>query len=794
MKTRWMALALLFFALLLASAAAQPSPPAPRRPQPRPGGVPPFPGNAPKVATRVPSAIPVFPRDMESVRSGQTVFGNLAPGESYQSQGVTLTWKMKPEDRQTSEPLGYLEVKGAHTPAQHLVIYRVGDELTNPRPPQPRSFSGQSIYLERTSLGFYLEVAKDSQSKTPAGSGSIGYNLRPQPDTFKLSAGDFNREFIFVSALNPVTLGSLELSVSKDVVPYPDGTKSYQLRVLNKETKEAVTLQAKQGITRRVGRLDIGIKEFYEKTQTAYLELSASEPDLRPQGGDSYVTDLNVAKDEPIGDFFARLAQRYQFSVEWVENPPGNRDSVEYAKNLKILMSDQITRRILSEALPGILSPPSYGYPEKIGLEWTDATHLRVWAKDYEKIVAQKEAEAKKAAEANAAEEARVKELAQFKEKFNKDYGVSLRPFPLHKLSPSTARTLVEPELTTIYLINGSLLLTSGGMVKVLEKGEYYAIVSVGAGSIDAFEKWANKTGSNMILARSRETVVADDRANAVIVSAAAPTQRKVAMIVAEMDAVLEKSNAPGVPKQYRIEAILLQGAKAEPAAKKEDKGTSVTGAALGNYMPQDKVVQYKGKEYERYTWKNENNTLHIQYLEKERVPQGHYFTDLPYFPEATYILESVIPTPINVWPTNNTTTRAQSYMGVTFTWRIQRGEAEKTKADGLKSPQEYGISPEDLKVIGLDRVRELGRGVITLAGEKGEIGKAILTLSENYRFQLEFQDVRAPYLIVKGSLTADKPDKPLISNTLFLERDKPTLLGVTNLKEALILLVKQTN
>jgi hypothetical protein len=66
-----------------------------------------------------------------------------------------------------------------------------------------------------------------------------------------------------------------------------------------------------------------------------------------------------------------------------------------------------------------------------------------------------------------------------------------------------------------------------------------------------------------------------------------------------------------------------------------------------------------------------------------------------------------------------------------------------------------------------------------------------MVSLSSNYSCMLEFQDVREPYLIVRGTLLSKYPDTTLLENTIYLESGKPTLLGITNLREALILLVQ---
>jgi hypothetical protein len=118
-------------------------------------------------------------------------------------------------------------------------------------------------------------------------------------------------------------------------------------------------------------------------------------------------------------------------------------------------------------------------------------------------------------------------------------------------------------------------------------------------------------------------------------------------------------------------------------------------------------------------------------------------------------------------------------------------GNFEPEKPDSV-SLKEYGISEEDLDVIGFQSAEELGRGVVDLAGAKGEEGEAFLSLTGAYAFEFEYMDLREPYLIAKGRLVEKDEERTLLENTLYLEPEQPSLLGLTNLREALILMVKR--
>jgi len=129
---------------------------------------------------------------------------------------------------------------------------------------------------------------------------------------------------------------------------------------------------------------------------------------------------------------------------------------------------------------------------------------------------------------------------------------------------------------------------------------------------------------------------------------------------------------------------------------------------------------------------------------------------------------------------------RLQAQGGVILTVR-----QDKTDTFTPELARQYGISQEDLKLFGFDGLALLGKGLVTLSAERSDTGRALVSLTEAYRCEVEFQDVRQPYVIVKGRLLGAQSDKPLMENTLFLEKDKPSLLGLTNLRQALILVLR---
>lgn len=111
--------------------------------------------------------------------------------------------------------------------------------------------------------------------------------------------------------------------------------------------------------------------------------------------------------------------------------------------------------------------------------------------------------------------------------------------------------------------------------------------------------------------------------------------------------------------------------------------------------------------------------------------------------------------------------------------------------ATQVVNPQRYGFDIKDIETFNLCALIELGKASVNLMAERGDVGQLQATLGKNYRCQMEYMDTRLPYILVKTGLYESESDKLVLENTLFLEAGKPSLLGVTNLKQALILIVR---
>ncbi|HPS01623.1 MAG TPA: biotin/lipoyl-binding protein [Candidatus Sumerlaeota bacterium] len=111
---------------------------------------------------------------------------------------------------------------------------------------------------------------------------------------------------------------------------------------------------------------------------------------------------------------------------------------------------------------------------------------------------------------------------------------------------------------------------------------------------------------------------------------------------------------------------------------------------------------------------------------------------------------------------------------------------------------KKYGINPDDLKFFHFTDLEERGRTILTLGETTGKEGKAAADLGGGpYRCEFEYQAWRTPYLVVNARLQgpssgeAGSKPKGLIENTLYLQDGVPSVLGITNLREGLILVVR---
>lgn len=578
--------------------------------------------------------------------------GSLFPGQAYTYKGVSMTWQPD-KSGATTPTLGNLAFVGRKN--RIAVDLKGIDAVHGMYTP-----SQASVYIDDAMFQIDRSGPKEQ----------VRFTVHSQDHNVSFGPLATAQMGLYVSAVCPVRLDEWRIGISAAPVKYPDGHRYYEVQALNTKTSEDVRVPAVEGTKRKIGRFQIEVIRFSDLARTATISVTA-EIDKSLRGADAYIENGKFT-GQPAGEFLTELGKRCGFDVEWVPNPSGNPVSIAFAQKWALyppgwgeefagpLSAKQLVERYLDNRSARSRIKDQYD----IGYEWKDNTHLRVWAKNYEKYLAQKAENERKAAEYSSEEK-------QFGAIFDSKYKAETRAYPLAKISPSTAKTLVESELATYCLF--PIPDPAGG--RAVERGKDFSIAS--------FPRGSRIQGVEIVARKTDEYAIADDKAGAILVCAVPATQGKVQEILARVDGLLaaEKkgANLPP-PKRYRLEVILLQS----------DQGKPTSGTRLSS----------------------------------------------------------------------------------------------------------YGLSEDDVKLFGFDVVSEVGRGVVTLSGERGDTGKALVGLNDTYSAEFEFQDVRSPYLIAKGRLAAkgaekDAAAKPLLENTLFLEKGKPSVLGLTNLRQALILIVR---
>jgi len=602
--------------------------------------------------------------------------GHIFPGESFDYRGVRVTWEMSGQPKDATGSFGSIRLVSDQEPSQDLSLpvlpKKVEKDYSTGEFPRDVARWDIPILVGDVFLSFSATVEVLGPDPVPILE-SIYWVAFFQPQHQAIDSKPYGGDALIriaLSSLTPVYLNDWILSIGMDMVTYPDGNEYFQVRAYNPVQDTTVTLPAVFKNKRSFDRFTLEVTGGRPEGpwNLTYVTLSA-EPDLTIRGGDTYVPDgISINDGETLGAFLDRMSKQYGFEVEWVEYP-GHPESVEFLKNLSHPGTNQYDEgnAVLSYQITTLTNTDKWQLPDItargssiFSLSWPDAKHLRVETVGYDKILA------------DAEENRRLQErAAQAHEEWERDYKLEVKVYSLKKITPVTAKALIEPHL------------------RVYRYGP-------GSTEIRSFPTATGRQGESYLV----EQCVADDKANAVIVTAIPATHKKIEELLTKMEGMVTEGSAKGPVKQYPLEVFLLRGTQQAPTP-----------------------------------------------------------------PTAT-------------------------------TQSAQPADATSTDTTQMIDLKDLGISKEDLEFFGPKTSAQLlGRGAVTLIGQPGEEGKTLVALTQVYACKIEFLDVREPYLILKGSLEdvsqGYEPAKKLLENTLYLEPGKPSLLGLTNLREALILLVK---
>ncbi|MCX7047735.1 MAG: hypothetical protein NTX50_19895 [Candidatus Sumerlaeota bacterium] len=731
----------------------------------------------------------------------------LWPGESWTFGGVTITWEFGSEA--TTDSLGKLRIKGRNATLADF-------------PPSPQTDT--AAYIDEIILFATEHFVRDTF-------GNLDHRLKvdarriPSKQTF---TAEPTRRECAISNVCPISLNQWRLTLSNALKNYPNGEKHLELCALDTESNTQMTMPALGGATRTFGRFQIKISRVYDPSCTAYFEVFA-KADTTKRGGDSYIVDTDDLrpqdKSTSCAAYLDWLGKEYGFEVKWLER----QDVLEGSEFLNRTKTAPV-QYSRSRTGGGILSS-SFGTYIQLGpflsFDWKDATHLEV-SPDYAAWIADKQA---------------AQLHADWEKKFQMECALETRSYPLKYTKASAIKNLIEPLLSTYRLL-------ASKSPSHLPGASLWSRHKINNMDMDYPD---NRSAT--VLAKAEERCAADERSNSLLVIATSKTLERVEEEIKILDRQMDQERqAKAAAARFRIEAVLLQGGKAGekiddasrvmklsfsvPGIVKEvpvSSGIKIKmGDAIMRLEPAQQEQQLKLAEIEltqmetlfktaqnafvRAKTYSANKVISQEDFEKSEAAlktaeanfgatkvkleaargrlsacilvarQSGTIAKVLISPneraEAGQIVATLIPDEKPAAPPSAKTEEAQGAKATI---------SQDVQADTFSSDlaAQFGLSREDLKLFGFDGVAQLGKGITTLIAERGEAGRTLVALTDEYRCQLEFLDDRPPYLVVKTTLSGPQSEKPLLENTSFLEKGKPAIIGLTNLRQALILVLR---
>src|SRR5690606_4161492 len=70
--------------------------------------------------------------------------------------------------------------------------------------------------------------------------------------------------------------------------------------------------------------------------------------------------------------------------------------------------------------------------------------------------------------------------------------------------------------------------------------------------------------------------------------------------------------------------------------------------------------------------------------------------------------------------------------------------------------PAKFGMTPDDLKVLGFDGAVVAGRGIIDLVAKPGELGSSRLTLGTGYGVTIQYRQEQGGFLMIDAAIQGD--------------------------------------
>lgn len=431
-------------------------------------------------------------------------------------------------------------------------------------------------------------------------------------------------------------------------------------------------------------------------------------------------------------------------------------------------------------------------------------------------------------------------------ELFATTYATELRIYGLQHASASEMVQLIQSSLTAISVFD----VRKGSNEESLLVGGFTILESIGdfliaSKPLPSRTNLAGRLGVGIGQARVVERAEVQQRTNMILVMATRQTHDQIESMISALDVAAAPIQGQPEGRPYKVEVTILEGAGgarvsldeglhlsfstsgvvSEILARAGDEvqaGQSIARLDTREYeldlLDHQITLETMGKRVARYARAMESMRAQVGAVAASANAVGNARQRLMEaeadFKRAEIDIQRIqnaLDAHDLKSPVQGTVVHVQTYLHAT----ARSGEIvmtiAPTETDG--APQDrtggtrrselaarYGINEADFEMFGFETIDEVGRGLVNLIAERGDAGRARMNISAGYICSLEFQDARAPYLLVRAELqrvTRNSRDEPtstetVLENTLFLEVDKPSVLGLTNMRgEALILIVR---
>ncbi|RJP21955.1 MAG: hypothetical protein C4527_22550 [Candidatus Omnitrophota bacterium] len=681
-------------------------------------------------------------------------------------------WKNLPLYDGESLTFGDVTVKLVQTPVENQIdgklILQGPDSSQEIIWPQRFKNNWRREYLYFNEIALSLEMRL-----TPLPPQKIYFTIDAfhQLPKYELTAVPF-QESLLVSQECPIFIGPWKFQT----VCSDQKQEILHLLINNTEKKSVQEFPITQDTLIKFNRFTISIDVGNYSTATCAARLQFNVMQDNTIVGKNALANQWDFQGVTYNEFFNRLSIKYKFEVEWI-NKTTNPEMIQRIQEMSlssgtrgqddsIVQIKETVENALNRWLQRIHNP-NYK-EEELVLKWKDDTHLQVCPKNPEMLL-KKMHEEQERRDKYLAERKRIEDL------FRAQYQLQTKVYPLKAMTPITAKAFIDPILKMYILAYPGVEV---GQIEIIERVEDNNLMIASTNEIpeDVKNKEIKRNMLHDILA---EQVIADEKGNTVILTAIPATHEKVTKMLEKMEEMMQEQRKKEIPQTYTIELVLLEGGKFPQ--KQEPKFLFKEDA--------EKHDQLLNKKLEGQYTPRDTDLKHIldQVLRQNGIP---YVFEAEKSPKITFNLLNPTIKDILDKVTSESNLRYQ-WMENGNLWIGENSTSPNGWTTDMKVLQKYGIDQKDLELFQFEAIRDLAKGIVHLLAEHGEVGVAQLSLSDQYYCKLAFQDLRSPYLVVKGSFYTTQNEKPLLENTIFLQEGKPALLGITNLRQALILVLR---